>query len=782
MALKESKDYIPPASPDEEGKSPLEIIRARKRREDGSSAVSPADQPASPVEGTSGEGPTADADELPENPNLHRRAARHGPDDSNRMKFSSSTFNPGEPPFEQGAVASSAKYVDGGLKSNLPDADDGLRQAEVDVQAWKSDADNLTSENIRWANPPPQNTEELSEKKESGASNEKAVQPSTARDPKDVPTRLLTDKPTDHDSLGFDAYAGAIAQFLLDEASKPPLTISIQAPWGGGKTSMMLMIEGKLDPKETRVPKSQGRPEDDKLTVRDLEQELNDGLKGRHEPLPKIRPRSGEEKRRTTVWFNAWKYENTNQVWAGLVDAILQQVPQRLSRRERERFWLRLNLSRVDCARIRQSLHEYFINRVVRSAAGLTWAIAAAAVSFIGSATGIATLAKSPAPATFGVSAFVAVMAGVVAKWVAANFEFKQEAAAEMFKNIVRAPSYDTELGFVHQAESDLRRVFKAFPGGEDLVIFIDDLDRCSPTKVAAVLEAVNLIIAGDFPDCYFVLGMDAEMVAGALQAAHKDLAAGVPDDARIPIGWRFMDKFVQLPFIVPPIEGAQEKAFLQNIFDEAQGQRQKPGSGPAAPEVSAPPKRASKDVQEFIDLSESLAYLFQGNPRELKRFTNLLRFHWYLWYARSQTLELVAEVRPQGVEAQALAYWTAMSVKWPEYVRWLRRIEARQAAYRTLEAVPDLSDQATKDALSELQALKTDDSSLNNLRVFEALAATDAVSFKMWQAALKSLYGIGDKTPAWLGDSSLFYFYRAMAEKLKEDSALSRQVGRGFW
>jgi len=100
----------------------------------------------------------------------------------------------------------------------------------------------------------------LSEEPEKGPPQESPSGPSTSgpSSSEDVPTRLSTDKPTDKDALGFRTYARAIAQFLTDDESKPPLTISIQAPWGGGKTSMMLMIEEELDPKTERPGHQEG--------------------------------------------------------------------------------------------------------------------------------------------------------------------------------------------------------------------------------------------------------------------------------------------------------------------------------------------------------------------------------------------------------------------------------------------------------------------------------------------------------------------------------------------
>lgn len=61
-------------------------------------------------------------------------------------------------------------------------------------------------------------------------------------------TRLATDRWTTEDRLGYEGYAKAIYSFLTHRDTVPPLTIGIQAPWGGGKTSLMRMIQRELDP------------------------------------------------------------------------------------------------------------------------------------------------------------------------------------------------------------------------------------------------------------------------------------------------------------------------------------------------------------------------------------------------------------------------------------------------------------------------------------------------------------------------------------------------------
>ena len=64
----------------------------------------------------------------------------------------------------------------------------------------------------------------------------------------EISTHATSDLWTIEDKLGYTEYARAIYHFLNDPRTTPPLTISVQAPWGGGKTSLMRMIQQQIDP------------------------------------------------------------------------------------------------------------------------------------------------------------------------------------------------------------------------------------------------------------------------------------------------------------------------------------------------------------------------------------------------------------------------------------------------------------------------------------------------------------------------------------------------------
>src|SRR5262249_16789358 len=124
-----------------------------------------------------------------------------------------------------------------------------------------------------------------------------------------------------------------------------------------------------------------------------------------------------------------------------------------------------------------------------------------------------------------------------------------------------------------------------------------------------------NLFLAGEFPDCIFVFGMDAEMVAAALEQAHGDVIAKLPSYAgHIPIGWRFMDKFVQLPFVIPPPEMRDIDNYMQSLFEDEGKKQPLPTTiknkidEVAAKLASVAVAEAISDVEDFVkreDLSD---------------------------------------------------------------------------------------------------------------------------------------------------------------------------------
>jgi len=95
----------------------------------------------------------------------------------------------------------------------------------------------------------------------------------------------------------------------------------------------------------------------------------------------------------------------------------------------------------------------------------------------------------------------------------------------------------DTMESFEHDFEKLLELV-----GIDRIVVFIDDLDRCSSSKVIETFETIKLFL--NTPACAFVIGADPERIQHAVGEVYKVNDARKQKD--------YLEKIVQIPFSIP--------------------------------------------------------------------------------------------------------------------------------------------------------------------------------------------------------------------------------------
>lgn len=135
----------------------------------------------------------------------------------------------------------------------------------------------------------------------------------------------------------------------------------------------------------------------------------------------------------------------------------------------------------------------------------------------------------------------------------------------------------------------------KEFPRGPARVIlFIDDLDRCPPPRVVEVLEATQLLLKTSL--FVVVLGLDTRYATRALEKEYKEILQHDGD----PSGMDYIEKIIQIPYRVRPIEASGLGSFLQDQMKpvEAAPERESPqtqvgpsnvGGLPAQAQTAAP-------------------------------------------------------------------------------------------------------------------------------------------------------------------------------------------------
>ena len=677
-----------------------------------------------------------------------------------------------------------------------------------------------------------------------------------AKDPRSwsaAPTpRIASDRWAARDTLGYEPFARTIAMLITHADTVPPLTIGIKAPWGAGKTSLMkrvqYLIDGTASVTEENEAARRTRSLDVSMTVREVLEALGRVSKAALDPgaateakapvpgtasQPEVVREHGADRRRDlyaaldwlrtvvsrtaragrrasaqvgfsppvprasdegtalgvpprlTVWFNAWKYQTSEQIWAGLAHCIISQVTARMSALDRELFWLKLHASRVDTNQLRWDVRLAIWRELLPSLVFCVVLAAGSALVLLHSVTfGLLGLGAAP------------LVAG--ATYARKRARVLGEKAAGAFKALVREPDYEGKLGFLHLVESDMREVLDlvATPA-RPLVIFVDDLDRCAPHKVSEVVEAINLFLSGDYPNCVFVLGMEPAIVAAALEVANKDLlekaqAFGIAED-QTPLGWRFMEKIIQLPLAIPRPDTQGTRAYLAYLtgndgasggveqyqdwtvriqtytaelqrtsttIDEVVKQTEEMLSQ-AKPEERTAIAEASKRAYaaKFTDRDPAISRfiertltLFQGNPRQLKRYVNVFRFVSTLRH------HLLMDRAASGIagarlpDDEALTKFVALSIQWPQAGDYLRMSRS------------ETGDGASPDVGSMLAALEHGARDLRN----QPAAVADA----LWESYVKAIRL--EPTP-WLCS-------RQLREFLAQGASVGEFTGSGLW
>ncbi len=109
-------------------------------------------------------------------------------------------------------------------------------------------------------------------------------------------------------------------------------------------------------------------------------------------------------------------------------------------------------------------------------------------------------------------------------------------------------------------------------PAINRIVLYIDDLDRCSEDTVVKVLQAVHLLLA--FPLFVVVVGVDSRWVARCLNHTFKDLlkqedAKALPLDAMTPgaTAYDYLEKIFQIPIWLRPVSNDHRTSMVRGLL-----------------------------------------------------------------------------------------------------------------------------------------------------------------------------------------------------------------------
>lgn len=183
----------------------------------------------------------------------------------------------------------------------------------------------------------------------------------------------------------------------------------------------------------------------------------------------------------------------------------------------------------------------------------------------------------------------------------------------------------------------------------ENIVVFIDELDRCLPDTVLEVFEAMRLFLFVE--GMSFVIGADERLIQYSIKSKYKEVPGNNLD-----IGKEYLEKVIQYPLYIPQLTRAEVNQYLaclllretltENQFKEILSiiYTLAPNQDFSMEQISdkAPDiaESCKKDMALARQISSVLAPSINGNPRQCKRFLNTLYMRLKLAKARNVALD----------------------------------------------------------------------------------------------------------------------------------------------
>lgn len=386
---------------------------------------------------------------------------------------------------------------------------------------------------------------------------------------------MWPDKETEIDYLNFGYMVNLVADIATNRDLSPS-TIGLYGDWGSGKSSLMKLVQKKI---EEKYPKDEKK----KDTVKTL-----------------------------CIEFNGWLFEGYEDTKTSLCGAILDALA------DKKRF------SKEVTDYAKELIKKIDINKILGK--GVKYGLDL----FLSGGIGILT--------DLSLSSLLSTIKSNAGEVQAKDIE-------EILSMLKKNDKIRTEIKNFRNEFKDLLKKSKV----ENVVVFIDELDRCLPDTVLEVFEAMRLFLFVE--GMSFVIGADERLIQYSIKSKYKEVPGNNLD-----IGKEYLEKVIQYPLYIPQLTRAEVNQYLaclllkQTLSDEKFKEilgivyTLTPDQdfsmdliSDKAPDLT---ENCKQEMALARQISSVLAPSINGNPRQCKRFLNTLYMRLKLAEARNVILD----------------------------------------------------------------------------------------------------------------------------------------------
>jgi hypothetical protein len=340
------------------------------------------------------------------------------------------------------------------------------------------------------------------------------------------------------------------------------------------------------------------------------------------------------------LWFNGWTFEGFEDAKTVVIETIVDELRRARPASTKVAEAARKVLKRIDWL------------KVAKKAGGLAFT-AITGLPSLDQLSGLANglqglLLRSPSELAGEVKGFA-------------------DQAGAFLKDAREAPDPVPEQ--IHAFRKEFSELIDA-ADVHQVVVLVDDLDRCLPATAIATLEAIRLFLF--VPKTAFVVGADELMIEYAVREHFPDLP---PASGTTPYARNYLEKLIQVPFRIPALGVSETRSYVsllllenalgskneqfKKILDIAREDLRRPWLSRGLDRAAVKKAFGAElphELDQALVLSAQVAQVLtegtRGNPRQTKRFLNSM----LLRYAIAEERGFAAEIQRTALAKIMLA------------------------------------------------------------------------------------------------------------------------------
>jgi hypothetical protein len=325
---------------------------------------------------------------------------------------------------------------------------------------------------------------------------------------------------------------------------------------------------------------------------------------------------SQTEKKIAVVTVNAWMFEGYDDAKTALMEAILQSLQENQTFFKESTDKIKSLIKRVDWIRVGSTALKK------------------------GIPLSLSLLAGNPLPMLLG---------GFKSESFDSEKEIGQhlDNISQLKNDYINPPQQENIIENVRKFREDFVNIIRE-SNIDNLIIMIDDLDRCNPDRIIETLEAIKLFLAVE--KTTFVIAMDENIITYSIKRKYPQL-----DDVDIDVSTDYIEKIVQLPIRIAELAETDIKNYMlllisemylsDDILNQLIANLRERGifvkgeiiSGKEIIEIidgiaivdggkfkkGYNQSEFEEQIQIFNSIGSIIAATLKGNPRQTKRFLN---------------------------------------------------------------------------------------------------------------------------------------------------------------